>query len=102
VKVVLDSNVLVAGLAFSGICRAIVDVCIDSHHLVLSELFCWKSIARWCTSSVIPPRWQMNAFRSCGKPLKSLCRRKSNPMPAATQTTFRCWALYRQAALIAW
>ena len=36
-KVVLDSNVLVAAFGFGGICRAIVDVCIDSHELVLSE-----------------------------------------------------------------
>jgi putative PIN family toxin of toxin-antitoxin system len=35
--VVLDSNVLVAGFAFGGICRAIVEVCIDSHRLILSE-----------------------------------------------------------------
>ena len=36
-KVVLDTNVLVAAFGFAGICRAIVDVCIDSHELVLSE-----------------------------------------------------------------
>ncbi len=36
-NVVLDSNVLVAAFGFGGICRAIVDVCIDSHHLVCSE-----------------------------------------------------------------
>ncbi len=36
-RVVLDSNVLVAGFAFGGICRAIVDVCIDSHELIISE-----------------------------------------------------------------
>jgi len=37
VKVVLDTNVLVAAFGFGGICRAIVDVCIDAHELVLSE-----------------------------------------------------------------
>ncbi|HUS90810.1 MAG TPA: putative toxin-antitoxin system toxin component, PIN family [Phycisphaerae bacterium] len=36
-RVVLDTNVLVAAFGFGGICRAIVDVCIDSHVLVLSE-----------------------------------------------------------------
>ena len=36
-KVVLDTNVLAAAFGFGGICRAIVDVCIDSHELVLSE-----------------------------------------------------------------
>jgi len=37
VNVVLDSNVLVAAFGFGGICRAIVDVCIDSHRLIFSE-----------------------------------------------------------------
>jgi len=37
VKVVLDTNVLVAAFGFGGICRAIVDVCMDTHELVLSE-----------------------------------------------------------------
>jgi len=37
VKVVLDTNVLVAAFGFGGICRAVVDVCVDSHELVLSE-----------------------------------------------------------------
>lgn len=36
-KVVLDTNVVVAAFGFGGICRAIVDVCIDSHSLVFSE-----------------------------------------------------------------
>lgn len=36
-KVVLDANVLVAAFGFGGICRAIVDVCIDSHQMILSE-----------------------------------------------------------------
>lgn len=36
-NVVLDSNVLVAAFGFGGICRAIVDVCIDSHRLIISE-----------------------------------------------------------------
>lgn len=36
-KVVLDSNVLVAGFAFGGLCRAVIDVCIDSHDLIISE-----------------------------------------------------------------
>jgi len=37
VRVVLDTNVLVAAFGFGGICRAIVDVCVHSHRLVLSE-----------------------------------------------------------------
>jgi uncharacterized protein len=37
VKVVLDSNVLVAAFGFGGICREIVDVCIGSRQVVCSE-----------------------------------------------------------------
>ena len=36
-RVVLDTNVLVGAIGFGGICRAIMDVCIDSHELILSE-----------------------------------------------------------------
>ena len=36
-RVVLDSNVLLAAFGFGGICRAIVEACTDSHQLVLSE-----------------------------------------------------------------
>lgn len=36
-KVVLDTNVLLAAFAFGGISRAIVDVCIQSHDIILSE-----------------------------------------------------------------
>ena len=36
-RVVRDTNVLIAAFGFGGICRAVVDVCIDSHKLILSE-----------------------------------------------------------------
>lgn len=36
-KVVIDTNVLVAAFAFGGICRGVLDVVIDSHELVTSE-----------------------------------------------------------------
>ncbi|MFA7237959.1 MAG: putative toxin-antitoxin system toxin component, PIN family, partial [Phycisphaeraceae bacterium] len=36
-RVVLDTNVLLAAFGFRGICRAVVDVCFDAHELVLSE-----------------------------------------------------------------
>lgn len=36
-RVVLDSNVLLAAFGSGGICRAIVDVCRDSHQIILSE-----------------------------------------------------------------
>jgi predicted nucleic acid-binding protein len=37
VKVVLDANVLLAGFCFQGMCRAVIEVCVDSHEIVLSE-----------------------------------------------------------------
>ena len=36
-RVVLDTNVLLAAYGFGGMCRAVLDVCIDSHVLFLSE-----------------------------------------------------------------
>ena len=36
-RVLADTNVLLAALGFGGICRAVVDVVIDSHELILSE-----------------------------------------------------------------
>ena len=36
-RVVLDSNVLLAGYGTRGLCEALLDVCLDAHQLVLSE-----------------------------------------------------------------
>ena len=36
-KVVLDSNVLLAAYGTRGLCEALLDVCLDSHELILSE-----------------------------------------------------------------
>ncbi|HUB27317.1 MAG TPA: putative toxin-antitoxin system toxin component, PIN family [Tepidisphaeraceae bacterium] len=36
-KVVLDTNVLLAALATHGLCESVLDVCLDSHELILSE-----------------------------------------------------------------
>jgi uncharacterized protein len=37
VKVVLDSNVLLAGFTSRGLCEAVVVVCLNSHELILSR-----------------------------------------------------------------
>jgi putative PIN family toxin of toxin-antitoxin system len=37
VKTVLDANVLLAAFGFGGVCRAVVDVCVESHELLLSD-----------------------------------------------------------------
>ncbi len=36
-KVVLDSNVLLAAFATRGLCEAVMAVCLDQHEIVLSE-----------------------------------------------------------------
>ncbi|MCC7408484.1 MAG: putative toxin-antitoxin system toxin component, PIN family [Phycisphaeraceae bacterium] len=36
-RVVLDTNVLLAALGTRGLCEALMDVCIESHELVLSQ-----------------------------------------------------------------
>lgn len=36
-KVVLDTNVLLAAFAFGGICNTILQECIANHHIILSE-----------------------------------------------------------------
>ena len=36
-KVVLDANVVLAAFCFPGVCRSVMDVCIDSHDLITSE-----------------------------------------------------------------
>jgi len=37
VRVVLDANVILAAFGFGGLCRSVVEVCIEDHELVLSE-----------------------------------------------------------------
>jgi uncharacterized protein len=37
VKVVLDTNVLLAAFATRGLCESILDLCLDQHQIVLSE-----------------------------------------------------------------
>ena len=36
-KVVLDTNVLIAAFATQGLCHALLEVCVDQHEIVLSE-----------------------------------------------------------------
>ena len=36
-RVVLDSNVIVAAFASRGLCESILELCLDSHEVVLSE-----------------------------------------------------------------
>jgi putative PIN family toxin of toxin-antitoxin system len=36
-KIVLDTNVVIAGFASRGLCESILELCLDSHRIVLSE-----------------------------------------------------------------
>jgi len=37
VRVILDANVLIAAVASRGLCEAVVELCLEGHHLVLGE-----------------------------------------------------------------
>jgi uncharacterized protein len=36
-KIVLDANVVVAAFAARGLCEAVLELCLDSHEIILSE-----------------------------------------------------------------
>ena len=36
-RMVLDSNVLLAGFGTRGLCEALIAICLESHHLILSQ-----------------------------------------------------------------
>ncbi len=36
-RLVLDANVLLAGFGTRGLCEALVSVCLESHHLIISQ-----------------------------------------------------------------
>jgi uncharacterized protein len=37
VRIVLDSNVLLAGFGTRGLCEALITICLESHHLIVSK-----------------------------------------------------------------
>jgi putative PIN family toxin of toxin-antitoxin system len=37
VRVILDSNVIIAGVASRGLCEAILELCLEHHHVILCE-----------------------------------------------------------------
>lgn len=53
-RVVLDANVLLAGFGTHGLCEALVSVCLESHHLVLSPHIL-QEIRRYLTSKFKMP-----------------------------------------------
>jgi putative PIN family toxin of toxin-antitoxin system len=61
VKVVLDTNVLLAALATRGLCEAVLAVCLGSHEIVLSEHIL-KELRRHLTGKLKVPARQADAI----------------------------------------
>jgi putative PIN family toxin of toxin-antitoxin system len=60
VKVVLDTNVLVAAFATRGLCEAVLEVCLAGHDIVLSEPIL-KELRRHLRGKLKVPRVQAQA-----------------------------------------
>ena len=60
-KVVLDTNVLVAAFATRGLCEAVLEVCLAGHDLVLSEPIL-KELRRHLCGKLKVPRVQAQAI----------------------------------------
>lgn len=56
-RIVLDANVLLAGFGTRGLCEALVSVCVESHHLVLSQ-HVLKETRRYLTTKFKVPSAQ--------------------------------------------
>jgi len=54
VRVVLDTNVLLAAFATHGLCEAVLEVCLTAHELVLSE-YILRELRRHLTSKLRLP-----------------------------------------------
>jgi putative PIN family toxin of toxin-antitoxin system len=61
VKVVLDTNVLVAAFATRGLCEAVLEVCLAGHDIVLSEPIL-KELRRHLRGKLKVPRVQAQAI----------------------------------------
>jgi len=61
VKVVLDTNVLLAAFATRGLCEAVLDVCLASHEIVLSKHIL-KELRRHLTAKLKLPVEQAEAI----------------------------------------
>ncbi|MGB3196047.1 MAG: putative toxin-antitoxin system toxin component, PIN family [Phycisphaerae bacterium] len=59
-KVVLDTNVLVAAFATRGLCEAVLEVCLAGHDIVLSEPIL-KELRRHLRGKLKVPRTQAQA-----------------------------------------
>lgn len=54
-KIVLDSNVLVAAFATQGLCHGVFELCLDRHEIVLSEEILQETAAALQQKIHVPP-----------------------------------------------
>ena len=55
-KVVLDTNVLVAAFATQGLCHALLELCVDQHEIVLSPDILKEAVAALQKKLKVPPK----------------------------------------------
>ena len=55
-KVVLDSNVLVAAFATQGLCHALLELCVDRHEIILSADIVKEVVAALQKKLKVPPK----------------------------------------------
>jgi len=55
-KVVLDTNVLVAAFAAQGLCHALLELCVDQHEIILSPDIMKEVVAALQKKLKVPPK----------------------------------------------
>ena len=72
-RVVLDTNVLIAALITRGVCSDLLEHCFRRHEIVLSE-FIWMNSAGICIDSVTLPQKWVRPKSCCGGRQLLSCR----------------------------
>jgi putative PIN family toxin of toxin-antitoxin system len=54
-RVVVDANVAIAGVAARGLCEAVMELCLERHHLVLCEELLGEIEEKLCGKIKAPP-----------------------------------------------
>lgn len=92
-RVVLDANVLIAAVATRGLCESILEMCLESHRLLLCEELLEETEEKLVqkkssfSNSMSPSRSWRNIFRCCEIIRSNIIRRRYPLMRAAIQTT---------------
>jgi hypothetical protein len=88
-KVVLDSNVLLAAFGTKGTCEAVLAATLAAHELIISEP---RSCGTWRSSGLLRLR-QHRRWPICFGNVRAWCSRQSCRSEAAeTRTTLLSWA----------